>query len=76
MVKKIEKKVVVKEVPVEAEPVIEPIFIEFNVVHEKADIIRELSAGLVILGEPFDPDNPDHAIIAAWLVGKNGMLRK
>ena len=29
-----------------------------------------------IEGEPFDINNAEHLIIAAWLVGRNGLLRK
>lgn len=29
-----------------------------------------------IEGEPFDPSLPEHLIVAAWIIGRKGMLRK
>ncbi len=70
------KKVVVEEV----EPVDEVVATEaspetVDTIKAKADQIAALFVG-DYEGAPLDLDNPDHRIVAAWLVGKNGILRK
>lgn len=77
MVKKIEK---------EEEPVDQPLVSnkvvgvkpELNTkVQDKANQISALFSEIMdIEGEKFDASNPDHVIIAAYLVGLRGVLRR
>lgn len=46
-------------------------------VKEKVKQIQDLFAEInQVEGIPFDPKNTDHLIIAAWMVGRGGWLRK
>lgn len=60
---------VVEEAP---EPVLQADSIDARV----AQIVSLFSEINQVEGVPFDKDNPKHRLIAAWMVGRGGWLRK
>lgn len=68
---KLVEEVVPEPEPVETEPVIDPVAERVAAIEEMYQNIIE-----VVPGVKFDPKKADHRLVAAWLIGRRGMLRR